>query len=84
MTFANRLFALSFDPYHCPELRWGAGAGSAEYDAGVCSANGKLDWYNKEMSLRYAIDRQYGAPTPLGWGPSQRPDIHVPNLLDRL
>jgi hypothetical protein len=81
---ANRLFDMSFDPYHCPELRWGLKPGHPEYDAAECSKNGKLDWYQRESSLRNAIDREYGSPTPLGWGPASPSDVNVPSLLQRL
>lgn len=46
------LFALSFDPYHCAELRWGLAATKN------CMANqNKIDWYNAEQGLRNRIDR---------------------------
>jgi len=44
----RHLFELSFDPYHCAELRWG---GSCE-----TSAN-KLSWYKAEQGLRNRMDR---------------------------
>ena len=70
----DRLFALSFDPYHCPELRWGAPPGSAEL-AGCPDDADKRHWYDAESRLRYRIDRAYGVPTPLDDGPAQPPDI---------
>jgi hypothetical protein len=71
-----RLFRLSFDAYHCPELRWGALPGSEE--AASCPADAaKLDWYGKEQRLRNRIDRDYGAPTPIGEGPEEIPDFDV-------
>jgi hypothetical protein len=67
-TVLDRLFALSFDPYHCPELRWGAPAGSAELAS--CPDNElKRIWYAREARLRNRIDREYGAPTPVTFGP---------------
>ncbi len=54
----KRLFALSFDPYHCPELRWGA------KDLSTCpqqtaADKAKLDWYAAEQHLRNQPNRQY-------------------------
>lgn len=70
----DRLFDLSFDPYHCPELRWGAPPGSAER-ATCPDDDTKLRWYDAERRLRYRIDRAYGVPTPLEDGPAQPPDV---------
>jgi hypothetical protein len=69
-TVLDRLFALSFDPFHCPELRWGAPAGSAEL-ATCPSDEYKRIWYTRELRLRNRIDREYGAPTPLSFGPDE-------------
>ncbi|MCI5211934.1 MAG: hypothetical protein D3910_24860, partial [Candidatus Electrothrix sp. ATG2] len=75
----ERLFLLSFDPYHCPELRWG------DTDAATCPAgSSKRWWYEQEQRLRNVIDKDNQAHTTLDWGPEQTPDIHVGNLLDRL
>ena len=59
MTFDDmmrRLFKMSFDPYHCIELRWGA-----EGDEGrSCPDNKiKLKWYTAEQRLRNQPDRTY-------------------------
>jgi hypothetical protein len=76
----DRLFDLSFDPYHCSELRWGARRGSAEL--ATCGDDAaKRRWYEAEARLRNRIDRDYGAPTPLDAGPSTAPDIDVRRLL---
>lgn len=54
----EKLFALSFDPYHCPEIRWGiTGAKSCEM-----SAN-KMKWYLAEQGLRNRVDRDYSIKT---------------------
>jgi hypothetical protein len=54
-----RLFALSFDPYHCPERRWGA---SDPAELATCpDGPDKLAWYEAEQPLRNAIDRNYDA-----------------------
>lgn len=76
----ERLFVLSFDPYHCPELRWGAALGSTE--AASCPVDAtKLDFYAREQRLRNRIDREYGEPTPLGAGPLEPPELDVRRLL---
>ncbi len=52
------LFKLSFDPYHCVELRWGiTGANTCEM-----SAN-KKKWYLAEQGLRNRVDRDYSVKT---------------------
>ena len=59
MTFddmMHRLFKLSFDPYHCVELRWGA---SGDERAGCADAAVKLRWYEAEQRLRNQPDRTY-------------------------
>lgn len=51
-----RLFDLSFDPYHCVELRWGAtGAERLTCQDG----NVKQHWYTQERWLRNQIERHY-------------------------
>jgi hypothetical protein len=71
---------MSFDPYHCPELRWGAPAGSPER-ASCPDGAGKLKWYADEQRLRNRIDREYGAPTPLESGPTEVPDVDPRTIL---
>jgi hypothetical protein len=72
----DRLFVLSFDPYHCPELRWGAVPGTPEYT--TCPRNAtKVRWYENEQKLRNRIERIYGKPTGLDFGPATSPQIHV-------
>jgi len=52
----TRLFDLSFDPYHCPELRWGARGVELE----TCSDGPeKRRWYEVERFLRYQAERTY-------------------------
>ncbi len=58
MTFddiAQRLFALSFDPYHCVELRWGTDG------TGCPDQAGKRRWYAAEERARHVIDPDSGA-----------------------
>lgn len=53
----DRLFKISFDPYHCVELRWGA------YDyreLRSCSdSNYKKSWYQAQQNLRNQTERTY-------------------------
>ncbi|MCI5166375.1 MAG: hypothetical protein D3903_09820 [Candidatus Electrothrix sp. GM3_4] len=75
----ERLFLLSFDPYHCPELRWG------DIEASSCSdGSSKRRWYEQEQRLRNVIDTDHRVNTTLDWGPRNTPDIHVGDLLERL
>jgi len=75
----DRLFKLSFDPYHCPELRWG------DTEAASCpDGSNKKSWYEREQRLRNVIDSDNRVNTPLDWGPQNMPDIHIGNLLERL
>ena len=53
----SRLFALSFDPYSCVELRWGA-ASRAELASCPDGAE-KISWYVAEQRLRNQLDRAY-------------------------
>ncbi len=59
MTFddmAKRLFALSFDPYHCVELRWGA---DGDERRSCADGTAKQRWYDAEQRLRNQSDRTY-------------------------
>lgn len=53
----ERLFRASFDPYHCPELRWGAS--SREELASCADGRLKMQWYENEQGLRNQIERKY-------------------------
>ena len=59
MTFddmVHRLFKMSFDPYHCIELRWGA----EDVERESCPDQAtKLRWYAAEQRLRKQPDRTY-------------------------
>ncbi len=88
----KRLFAMSFDPYHCVERRWGA------TDAGELAscADGavKRDWYAAEQNLRNQIDRTYEARMDFtlpelaapgdGKGVAEAPDTDVRAYLMRV
>lgn len=87
----ERLFALSFDPYHCAELRWGA---SSAQELASCSDDAnKRAWYAQERWLRNQIERRYDArmdftldelkgPMP-GAGVANPPDVDVVSFLRR-
>lgn len=52
----ERLWELSFDPYHCPERRWGASGAELE----TCTDDSeKSQWYNAQRFLRYQARRTY-------------------------
>ncbi|HEY0107013.1 MAG TPA: hypothetical protein VGB91_13090 [Rhizomicrobium sp.] len=53
----KRLFAMSFDPYHCVERRWGA---SDPRELASCADGpAKRAWYAAEQRLRNQLDRTY-------------------------
>jgi hypothetical protein len=52
---SHRLFAMSFDPWHCVELRWGDdGTGCPDQAA-------KRRWYAQEERARHEVDRDRSA-----------------------
>ncbi len=53
----KRLFELSFDPYHCVELRWGLTKIAESTPA--CKDRTKMKWYEAEQRLRNQINRDY-------------------------
>jgi hypothetical protein len=65
---AQRLFAMSFDPYNCVELRWG------DDGAGCPDQAGKRRWYAMEDAARRVVDRDTGAMA----GP---PDVDIRGLI---
>ncbi len=87
----ERLFAMSFDPTHCPELRWGASDAAELF---TCPDGAlKRSWYAAEQNLRNQIDRTYdarmdftleelGTPGP-GKGVPSPPDTDVRAYLER-
>ena len=71
----RRLFALSFDPHHCVERRWGA---SEAVELATCADDdGKVAWYRAQARLRNQLVRTYGEA--MGWGLAelQRPDLDI-------
>jgi hypothetical protein len=60
--FYSRVFLISFDPYHCPEQRWG------ENDPALlaaCTDPLKLQWYQAEQYLRNMTERDTKLKTDL-------------------
>lgn len=63
----RRLFLMSFDPYHCPELRWGAeGAELSTCPASKEADQAKMEWYKAEQGLRNQTKRNYEIETSYG------------------
>jgi hypothetical protein len=82
----ERLFDLSFDPYHCPEMRWGAyPSDTAEFATCNTKSAEHKQRFDDERTLRNIIDRPAaGSPTPFGSGPNAPEDADVLKLLTRL
>jgi hypothetical protein len=89
----QRLFDLSFDPYHCAELRWGASGN----ELNSCDSNqNKRQWYRAEIRLRNQIERDYNVPMgfslddllsaspPKGSGIDQHVDVDTRGYLTRV
>ena len=87
----HRLFAMSFDPYHCIELRWGASGDERD----TCGdGKTKLRWYSAEQRLRNQPDRTDGIGMAFsleelnrharGSGIDQPPDVDVKALIDSM
>ncbi len=85
----RRLFKLSFDPYHCPERRWGAS--DAQELASCPDGRTKQAWYKAEQRLRNQLERTYSVRMDFsltglrrarkGSGVDAPPDIDVLPLL---
>jgi hypothetical protein len=74
---AHRLFRLSFDPYDCIELRWGA---TGDERATCTDGAHKLRWYDSEQTMRDRIDRTAGAPE----GTPMHPSVDIKSLIDSM
>jgi hypothetical protein len=84
----RRLFAFSFDPYHCVERRWGAAGAEL---AGCRDGAVKRRWYDAEQGLRNQLDRTYEARMDFslaqleaggpGTGPQAPPDTDARGYL---
>lgn len=86
----RRLFALSFDPYHCVERRWGA---TNADELSTCDDGPvKQSWYDAEVFLRNQIDRTYDAfmghdlkglrKPGRGRGVAEAPDVDVLAVIE--
>lgn len=94
MTFddmMHRLFTISFDPYHCVELRWGA----AGDERASCTDNkAKQRWYEAEQRLRNQPDRTYDISMAFdlddlshhvkGSGLDHAPPVDIKTLIDNM
>ena len=87
----HRLFAMSFDPYNCIELRWGAEG--AERDS-CPDSRSKTRWYEAEQRLRNQPDRTYDVAMSFslseldshvkGSGIDVPPLVDVKSLIDQM
>jgi hypothetical protein len=80
----RRLFDMSFDPYHCVELRWGA---STPQELAACQDNdNKKRWYSQERWLRYQWERRYDVRMDFSLdeltGPKEGAGIEAPPDVD--
>jgi hypothetical protein len=64
--FVKRLYAMSFDPYHCVEQRMGASG--AELSS-CQQSDTKHAWYKAEQSIRNSLNRPY--EKKMGWSLSE-------------
>jgi hypothetical protein len=86
----QRLFNMSFDPYHCPEMRWGA---RKPQELQSCTDDqNKRAWFDAERWLRNQTERRYdvrmdysvdqlGAGPKPGVGTQTAPDIDIVTYL---
>ncbi len=82
----KRIYDLSFDPYACVEMRWGAYPGTPSEQA-ACNAKDAdhMQRFANERTMRNVIDRPAaGTDTPIGFGPATPQDIDVSALLSRM
>lgn len=88
----KRMYLLSFDPYHCPELRWGA---THPNELATCrDSQDKRAWFAAEQGLRNQTQRTYDARMDFslnqlqqkvpGSGVGQAPDIDLRGYLETL
>jgi hypothetical protein len=88
-----RMFRLSFDPYHCPEQRWGAaGSEIASCPQTIDQDQTKMKWYEAEQRLRNSMTPEYEAKMDydlaglktgagLALGAASPPDICIVKVL---
>lgn len=61
--FVERLYAMSFDPYHCIEQRMGA---TSSTELASCRQSSTKDaWYKAQQSIRNSLERPY--EKKMGW-----------------
>jgi hypothetical protein len=87
----HRLFKMSFDPYDCVELRWGA---QGDERASCTNGREKMRWYAAEQRLRNQPDRTYDLPMSFsvaelerhakGSGIDAPPPIDIKALIDNM
>jgi len=87
----HRIFRVSFDPYNCIELRWGA---EGEERTNCPDGREKQKWYEAEQRLRNQIDRVYDAHMGFnvaemnehakGSGIDDPPPVDVKSLIDAM
>ena len=85
----SRIYDLSFDPYHCPELRWGA----RPPELNSCRDDEtKRAWYSQERWMRFQHERNLDAKMdydlqeltgPLDFGAAQGQDTDIAAWLKR-
>lgn len=85
----QRLYDISFDPYHCPEMRWGAkpqrGSNLATVDFGTCVRDStKEEWYWKESRLRLVTQRIFSKETPYTLDSGNPSELNTPSLLSEI
>ena len=74
----QRLFTMSFDPYHSIEFRWGA---HGEELSTSPDNETKRRFYQLEYRLRNQLERVYNQPTPLSMGPETPPETDTRGWL---
>lgn len=82
----SRIYALSFDPYHCIEARWG------EEDLRNCTDENKNLWYVAQQNLRNTLERNYDVRMDKtlqelpgsGLGSATKVDLSITNALNSL
>jgi hypothetical protein len=88
----NRLFSISFDPYHCVERRWGA---TEAAELASCKDDAlKTRWYKAEQRLRNQAERTYSARESFslaemekgakGTGTEDPPPTDIKHLIDNI
>ena len=80
-----RIYDLSFDPYHCVEMRWGAHPSDREEMTSCVTATpAHFARFDEERRNRNVIDREDSPVTGPDYGPDVPADIDVRNLLHRV